>query len=308
MAILSSMFQTNFRRNFTVFYLLSSALPILIMIFIIIRYVTPMLDDSLLQDLNPIFSYGVLVMLIPSILSIGLGYQWIGSIEKLSKAIKSKSIKLDENKPDLNKDQNELADIHEVFNEIHSDLEDKTGKLDEVTKQLLELNVKLEAMATVDSLTSLYNRRYFDLRMIEESSRADRDKQELSLMMIDFDNFKHFNDSYGHQTGDKLLQEVAAIIKTSLRRSDMVFRYGGDEFAALVPGCNIKKAEQIATKFVTEVSETQFKSSDEESLDGVTVSCGVANYEGNLEDFMAAADNSLFAAKDAGRNCVVISS
>ena len=307
MAILSSMFQTNFRRNFTVFYLLSSALPILIMIFIIIRYVTPMLDDSLLQDLNPIFSYGVLVMLIPSILSIGLGYQWIGSIEKLSKAIKSKSTKLDENKPDLNKDQNELADIHEVFNEIHSDLEDKTGKLDEVTKQLLELNVKLEAMATTDSLTSLYNRRYFDLRMIEESSRADRDKQKLSLMMIDFDNFKHFNDSYGHQTGDKLLQEIAAIIKTSLRRSDMVFRYGGDEFAALVPGCNINKAEQIARKFVTEISETQFKSSEEEPLDGVTVSCGVANYEGNLEEFMAAADNSLFAAKDAGRNCVVIS-
>jgi diguanylate cyclase (GGDEF)-like protein len=307
MAILSSMFQTNFRRNFTVFYLLSSALPMLIMIFIIIRYVTPMLDDSLLQDLNPIFSYGVLVMLIPSILSIGLGYQWIGSIEKLSKAIKSKSIKLDGNKPNLNKDQNELADIHEVFNEIHGDLEDKTGKLDEVTKQLLELNVKLEAMATRDSLTSLYNRRYFDLRMIEESSRADRDKQELSLMMIDFDNFKHFNDSYGHQTGDKLLQEVAAIIKTSLRRSDMVFRYGGDEFAALVPGCNISKAEQIANKFVTEISETQFKSSDEQSLDGVTVSCGVANYKGNLEDFMTAADNCLFAAKDAGRNCVVIS-
>ena len=66
MAILSSMFQANFRRNFTVFYLLSSALPILIMIFIIIRYVAPMLDDSQLQDLNPVFSYGVLVMLIPS--------------------------------------------------------------------------------------------------------------------------------------------------------------------------------------------------------------------------------------------------
>jgi diguanylate cyclase (GGDEF)-like protein len=307
MAILSSMFQTNFRRNFTVFYLLSSALPMLIMIFIIIRYVTPMLDDSLLKDLNPIFSYGVLFMLIPSILSIGLGYQWIGSIEKLSKAIKSKSKKTKGNRPDLNKDQNELADIHEVFNEIHSDLEDKTGKLDEVTKQLVELNIKLKAMATRDSLTSLYNRRYFDLRMIEESSRAERDKQELSLMMIDFDNFKHFNDSYGHQTGDKLLQEVAAIIKTSLRRSDMVFRYGGDEFAALVPGCNINKAEQIAKKFVTEISETQFKSSDEESLDGVTVSCGVANYKGNLEEFMAAADNCLFAAKDAGRDCVVIS-
>jgi len=307
MAFLSSIFQANFRRNFTVFYLLSSALPMLIMIFIIIRYVTPMIDDSQLQDLRPIFSYGVMVMLIPSIFSIALGYQWIGSIEKLSKAIKSKSLKKKGNRPIFNKDQNELADIHEVFNEIHGDLEDKMGRLDEVTKQLLELNVKLEAMATIDSLTSLYNRRYFDLRLIEETSRTDRDKQELSLMMIDFDNFKHFNDSYGHQTGDKLLQDVAAIIKSSLRRSDMVFRYGGDEFAALVPGCNINKAEQIAKKFVTEVSETQFRSSDGESLDGVTVSCGVASYDGNLEDFITAADNCLFAAKDSGRNCVVIS-
>lgn len=307
MALLSSMFQTNFRRNFTVFYLLSSALPMLIMIFIIIHYVAPVLDDGHLRDLRPIFSYGVMVMLIPSILSIGLGYQWIGSIEKLSKAIKSKSIKKKGNGSNLNKDQSELADIHEVFNEIHGDLEDKMGKLDEVTKQLLELNVKLEAMATIDSLTSLYNRRYFDLRLIEETSRADRDKQELSLMMIDFDNFKHFNDSYGHQTGDKLLQDVATIIKNSLRRSDMVFRYGGDEFAALVPGCNINKAEQIAKKFVTEVSETQFRSSDKEPIEGITVSCGVANYEGNLEGFMAAADNCLFAAKGSGRNCVVIS-
>ncbi len=125
--------------------------------------------------------------------------------------------------------------------------------------------------------------------------------------MIDFDNFKHFNDSYGHQTGDKLLQEVAAIIKTSLRKADMVFRYGGDEFAALVPGCEINKAEQIAKKFVKEVSETQFKSAGGESINGITISCGVANYEGNLEDFMTVADSCLFAAKEAGRNCVIIS-
>ena len=136
-----------------------------------------------------------------------------------------------------------MADIHVVFDELHGDLESKMSKLDEVTKQLLELNIKLEKMATIDSLTSLHNRRYFDLKLIEEASIADRDKQELSLMMIDFDNFKKYNDSYGHQTGDKLLKEVAAIIRNSLRRSDMVFRYGGDEFAVLVPGCNSNQSD-----------------------------------------------------------------
>ena len=304
MKLLSSIFQANFRRNFTVFYLLSSALPLLIMVFVVYRYVIPMLDDIQLHDLSPIFTYGVLVMLIPSILSIGLGYQWIGSIEKLSRAIKSKSTKTKGERSHFNKDQSELADIHEVFNEIHGDLESKMSKLDDVTKQLLELNIKLEKMATNDSLTSLHNRRYFDLKLIEEARKADRDKQELSLMMIDFDNFKHYNDSYGHQTGDKLLQEVSAIIKNTLRRSDMVFRYGGDEFAVLVPGCNITIAEQLAKKFVTKISETQFTSSDGQSLDGITISCGVAHYEDNLEDFMAVADKCLFAAKAAGKNCV----
>ena len=125
-------------------------------------------------------------------------------------------------------------------------------------------------------------------------------------MMIDFDNFKRYNDSYGHQTGDKLLQEVASIISNSLRRSDMVFRYGGDEFAVLVPGCNIIKAEEIAKKFVTKVSDTQFTSSEGYPLDGITISCGVANYGGNLDDFMTAADKCLFAAKEAGKNCVTI--
>ncbi len=171
MAILASIFQANFRRNFTVFYLLSSALPMLILIFIIIRYVIPVLDESQLADLNPIFTDGVLVMLIPSILSIGLGYQWIGSIEKLSKEIKLKSAQIRGEMPTLSKDQSELAAINEVFNDMHSDLEKNLSKLDDLTKQLLTLNIKLQKMATKDSLTSLYNRRYFDLKLIEEASR-----------------------------------------------------------------------------------------------------------------------------------------
>ena len=277
------------------------------MIFIVFKYVAPMLDHTQLYDLNPIFTYGVIAMIIPSILSLGLGYQWIGSIEKLSKDIKTKSAEIRGERSHFNRDQNELADIHELFDEVLYTLKSKMSKLDNVTKQLLGLSIKLEKMATKDSLTSLYNRRYFDLRLIEETSRADRDKQELSLIMIDFDNFKKYNDSYGHQTGDKLLQEVAANISNLLRRSDMVFRYGGDEFAVLVSGCSIAKAEQIAKNIGTKISETQFTSSAGDSLDKITISCGVAHYEGNLEDFMAAADKCLLAAKKAGKDCVVIS-
>jgi len=87
----------------------------------------------------------------------------------------------------------------------------------------------------------------------------------------------------------------------------MVFRYGGDEFAVIVPGCPLVKAEQIAKTIGTTISETQFTSSSGDSLDKITISCGVAHYEGNLEDFMAAADKCLLAAKEAGKDCVVIS-
>jgi diguanylate cyclase (GGDEF)-like protein len=305
MKYLSSIFQANFRRNFTIFYLLSSALPMLMMIFIIFRYIVPMLDDIQLYRVNSIFSYGVIAMLIPSILSIGLGYQWIGAIEKLSKDIKIKSAQIKGETPLLSPEQSELAAIHAVFNDMHSNLKKNMSKLDDVTKQLLEVNIKLEKMATRDSLTSLFNRRYFDLKLIEEASRAERDQQELSLMMIDFDNFKKYNDEHGHKTGDKLLLDVATIIKNSLRRSDMVFRYGGDEFAVLIPGCNRMIAEQIANQIVTKISETRFTSVDGKYLDRITISCGVAFYAGNLEDFISVADKCLIAAKASGKDCVV---
>lgn len=303
----SSIFESKFRRNITIFIILSSVLPLLILLFVIFQYVTPMLDQTQVQNFNPVFTYALLAMLVPSILSIALGYRWIGSIEKLSGEIKSKSKLIRGDTPHLNKDQNELAYIHVLFNEIHDDLLGKMKELDDVTKKLLEANIKLEKMATRDSLTSLYNRRYFDLRLIEEAGRSDRDKQVLSLMMIDFDNFKMYNDSYGHQTGDKLLREVAEIIRRSLRRSDMVFRYGGDEFAVLVPGCDILKAEQLANKLLNNVSENQFTSSTGESLDKITLSCGIAEYDGNLENFTSAADKCLHSAKAAGKGCVVIS-
>jgi len=109
MALLTSILRANFRRNFIVIYLLSSALPLLLMVFIVLRYIAPQLDESQFSALNPLFGLVVLVMLIPSILGIGLGYHWIGSVERLTSDIQMKSEEIRGEIPQLSKDQSELT-------------------------------------------------------------------------------------------------------------------------------------------------------------------------------------------------------
>ena len=123
--------------------------------------------------------------------------------------------------------------------------------------------------------------------------------------MIDLDDFKRHNDTYGHQTGDKLLEELADMIRKSIRESDSAFRYGGDEFAVLLPVCDIKNAEHVAQKLVEKVSIHQFKNVEGQRLDKVTISCGAACYRGKLETFVAEADKHLFAAKASGKGLIV---
>ena len=243
-------------------------------------------------------------MLVPPLLSFALGSRWLRSVEALTEDIKSKSIRMIGERHEL-KDENELVIIHQSFNDLHDELQNKMSQLNEVSKKLMDSNLKLKELATTDELTSLYNRRYFDLRLMEETSRSDRYEQELSLIMIDFDDFKRYNDIYGHQTGDKLLREMASLIRKSIRKSDMVFRYGGDEFAVLVLGCDIKKAELVAKKLVKKVSDHQFEDLEGQALEKITISCGVACYDGSLEEFVAEADKRLFAAKTAGKGLVV---
>jgi len=304
MALLTSITNEKFRKNFFLFFILSSTIPMLFMIFIIFQYVIPVLMPSQATNLRVIFTYGVLVMLVPMLLSLALGSRWFRSVEALTKDIKSKSIQITGERYEL-KDENELAIIHQSFNDLHRELQNKMDQLNEVSKKLMDSNFKLKEQATTDKLTSLYNRRYFDVRLMEETSRSDRYKQKLCLIMIDFDDFKRYNDVYGHQTGDKLLQEMANLIRNSVRKSDMVFRYGGDEFAVLVLGCDVKKAEHVAKELVKKVSNHQFEDLRGQALERITISCGVACYYGKLEEFVAEADKYLFAAKSAGRGLVV---
>jgi len=304
MALLTSITNEKFRKNFYLFFILSSTIPMLLMIFIIFQYVIPMLMPDQTTDLMVIFTYGVLGMLVPVLLSLAVGSRWFRSVETLTKDIQSKSIQMIGERYEL-KDESELAIIHQSFNDLHYELQNKMDQLNEVSKKLMDSNFKLKEQATTDELTFLFNRRYFDVRLAEEANRSDRYKQKLCLIMIDFDDFKQYNDLYGHQTGDTLLREMANLIRNSVRKSDMVFRYGGDEFAVLVLGCDLKTAGHVAQELVKKVSNHQFEDLRGQALKGITISCGVAYYDGKLEEFVAEADKQLFAAKSAGKGIVV---
>ena len=207
MVLFSSIYHESFRKNFLVFFALSSILPLLIAIFVCLRFVLPVLGPQQIGELRNVFTGVVLAMLVPSVVGFILVYRWIMSIESMAKDFRHKTEQL-MGAPRGDKTENELAVLHHSFNDLHDQLQTKMGQLNEFSKKLIDSNAKLQEMATTDELTSLYNRRYFDLRLIEEVGRSERYNHDLSLIMIDFDDFKHYNDTHGHITGDKLLRDM----------------------------------------------------------------------------------------------------
>jgi diguanylate cyclase (GGDEF)-like protein len=168
-----------------------------------------------------------------------------------------------------------------------------------------EAEDKLEELATTDSLTGLCNRRKFDEAIDEEWRRATRYKTPLSLLMIDADHFKAYNDTYGHQAGDQVLVGIAICISDSVMRAgDCAARYGGEEFAVLLPGQASIDAMTVAEMIRCKVQGW----SDEPTIS--TVSVGIASVtpmpEMDWHSFVNAADKALYAAKAAGRNCCVM--
>jgi len=194
MALFTSLMHEKFRKNFFVFLFLSSTFPLLLLIFIIYQHVIPVIMPNQINDLKDTFTYGVLVMLLPSFLSFALGSKWIRSIETISEDIKSKSVRFIGEKKEFDV-ENEFENIQQNFNVLHDEFQSKINELNKVSKKLIDSNNKFKKLALSDELTSLYNRRSFDLRLIEETSRSDRYKQELSLIMIDLDDFKRYNDT-----------------------------------------------------------------------------------------------------------------
>jgi len=166
---------------------------------------------------------------------------------------------------------------------------------------------RMKQLAYVDGLTGIHNRRYFEMRIVEELERAGRFQGRMSVIMVDIDNFKRVNDEFGHLLGDEVLRLVAGILKQQLRKSDLLCRYGGEEFALVVPETTGENAVRVAEKLRRQVENHHFPGVPRP----VTISCGVADYPTHgisRDEVVAAADNALYTAKQAGRNRVTSAS
>ena len=182
------------------------------------------------------------------------------------------------------------------------------GRLEAANQDLEVINQHLETLAATDALTEVANRRSFDLASAREWRRLARDQAPLSMLLIDVDEFKAFNDFYGHQAGDVCLREIAATISGCLHRAgDTVARYGGEEFAVILPNTELRGA-LIVAETIRSTVEQRGLVHDASKSGHVTVSIGTAciipTAAGNVSRLTGAADAALYSAKRDGRNQV----
>jgi two-component system, chemotaxis family, response regulator WspR len=183
--------------------------------------------------------------------------------------------------------------------------------LQESQQLLMHANLKLERMTRVDGLTSLGNRRYCNEYLATEWKRQTRNEELLTILMIDVDNFKAYNDTYGHLAGDEVLIRVAeSIQRVCARPGDFTARFGGEEFIMILSGTSAEGGQNVATKLRDAVSDMAIPHAGSKATETVTISVGIASAVPKMDQspnlLIEAADRALFRAKAAGKNRVVV--
>jgi diguanylate cyclase (GGDEF)-like protein/PAS domain S-box-containing protein len=208
--------------------------------------------------------------------------------------------------------QSHVVEYHnKLLNVVVSSIKDEQGRLigstafvrDVTTEKRLE--AELRQLSITDGLTGLHNRRYYDEVVQHEIHRSENPECAMSLLLFDIDYFKRFNDTYGHDQGDRVLQQVAKTLKRCVRAVDIPCRYGGEEFVVILPNTDVPGARVLAERVRKAIEQTE--------IDGlkVTVSIGVAHRLDypiyGPDQLLEAADQAMYQAKEAGRNRVVVS-
>lgn len=206
--------------------------------------------------------------------------------------------------------QLEIKELQEQLQEKNHLLEQELRIRIALENQLKIANKKLETIATVDGLTGVANRRKFDLQIKQEWLRASREKTPLSLILIDVDYFKLYNDSHGHQAGDNCLQQIAQGITRAVNRpADLVTRYGGEEFAVILPNTDLLGANHVATRIKASIDYMRIPHKNSAVSNYVTVSQGISttipDSDSLYESLVCIADIALYDAKKNNRDCFV---
>jgi diguanylate cyclase (GGDEF)-like protein len=166
----------------------------------------------------------------------------------------------------------------------------------------------IQDTANRDGLTGVFNKRYFQEHIASEIRRAERDGNGVSLLLVDIDHFKNYNDTSGHVAGDEVLKQVGQLLRGSIREDDVVARYGGEEFVVLYPGASKALAYRLAQGLRRAIESHPFAGGEHQPLGAVTISGGVASYPQDAQgevDLIRSADEALYQAKKAGRNRIV---
>ena len=185
--------------------------------------------------------------------------------------------------------------------------------LQQIQQELLTANQELQKQANQDGLTGLANRRHFDEKLLEELQRSARHKVPLSLILLDIDLFKPYNDHYGHQAGDEALQQVAAaLITESRRQGEIAARYGGEEFVLILPSSDSKACLEVAERVQKHIKTLQIKHCKSDVAPYLSASIGcysvIADKNTSAKHMLSKADQALYQAKAAGRNRIIVAS
>ncbi len=178
-----------------------------------------------------------------------------------------------------------------------------------VIAQVIENSIRLEELVSVDKLTGIFNRRFYDMQLPIEVERATRAGSKLSMILLDIDDFKQINDELGHKKGDEALVVVAGVIKKHLRKIDLPFRYGGEEFVILLPGTAHHEAIHTAERLRSKLSEYRGFKDEAGNPRRITASFGIAvfpDHASNGEELFILADRAMFRAKKLGKNRIEI--
>lgn len=172
-----------------------------------------------------------------------------------------------------------------------------------ITKERALMLKRLQDLAITDGLTNLYNSRYFYKQLDSEVNRSKRYNHPLSLLFMDIDHFKHYNDNYGHLEGDKVLAGVGKVIKSCLRKMDTAYRYGGEEFTVILPETSRGEVMTVAKRIKDVMENKKFSPQSGKSV-SITISIGATEYcrDERISEFVQRADKAMYLSKQRGRN------